>query len=147
MKGQGKGARTGRGKGNRGSKSSKSPKGVAEDKGSASGNGDASCESDIIDSDEDPNYANEDATGKTTKRAAAKGKASKTKSKKEDDANEGEKKKKRSFPSSHLLQEWKKFLAGKRKELDGKMSYHKIMSMAAQECLNCKISLDLPFQL
>ena len=70
--------------------------------------------------------------------AKAKAKSSKRKATKKE---EGDGKKKRPFPNSHLLNEWKRFLATKREEYAGKMSYHKIMSLAAEEYLSCRILL------
>ena len=49
-------------------------------------------------------------------------------------ASKGEKaKKKRSFPKSHLVDEWKKFLKAEREKLQGKLTYHEIMKQASEK--------------
>ena len=131
----GRGRGKGRGKGGRRSKPEEEPD-MKKDSDEES-----QLSDEILDSDEEINKTHR--AGKPNKRVRkqptngekTKGKdkaKAKAKGKKTGDDNE---KPKRSFPKSHLFDEWKKFSNEQKAKLAGKMPYHPMMKEIAKMCL------------
>ena len=135
----GRGGR-GRGKGRGKGRGRSAPKPEDEPDMKKDSDEESQLSDEILDSDEEINKAHR--AGKSAKRARkqpngvkpkVKGKAkAKAKGKKTGDDNE---KPKRSFPKSHLFDEWKKFSNEQKAKLQGKMPYHPMMKEIAKMCL------------
>ena len=127
----------GRGRGRGAKQAAKKEEKIDEEKeteevdDACSGVDDADSDCGPVDSDRETKKTPEPsaASNKTSKaKAKAKAKAKTSSKRKRSDAG-----RKRSFPKSHLVDEWKRFLKQEREALQGKLTYHEIMKQAASK--------------
>ena len=79
----------------------------------------------------EPDKTQKKAAAKVKAKAKAKSSGKKRSRKQAGDGDRVDGRKARGFPKSHLVDEWKKFVAAERAKLDGKVPYHQIMKDAA----------------
>ena len=121
----------GRGRGRGAKQAAKKEEKIDEEKeteevdDACSGVDDADSDCGPVDSDHE--------TKKTPEPSAASNKTSKAKAKAKAKGKRSDAGRKRSFPKSHLVDEWKRFLKQEREALQGKLTYHEIMKQAASK--------------